>query len=134
MNQSNSKKVISRVSSYIFRHKWLFGLTLSLACVMTVVTVVVPLAIQKVLDSLFSPQIEGEFFLLEGITIIACLFLLKEILNCLRIRTNNKLEQKVIYKLRSDLHKKLLNLPISFYDKRKSGDIASRVVEDVQNV
>ena len=72
--------------------------------------------------------------MLEGIIIIACLFLLKEILNCLRIRTNNKLEQKVIFKLRSDLHKKLLNLPISFYDKRKSGDIASRVVEDVQNV
>ena len=67
--------------------------------VMTVVTVVVPLAIQKVLDSLFSPQIGRRIFLLEGITIIACLFLLKEILNCLRIRTNNKLEQKVIFKL-----------------------------------
>ena len=134
MNQSNSKKVITRVTSYLLRHKWLFGLTLSLACVMTVVTVVVPLAIQKVLDRLFSQRIEGEFFLLEGISIIASLFFLKEILNCLRIRTNNKLEQKVIFKLRSDLHKKLLNLPISFYDKRKSGDIASRVVEDVQNV
>ena len=52
----------------------------------------------------------------------------------MRIRTNNKLEQKVILRLRSDLHAKLLNLPIGFYDKRKSGDIASRVVEDVQNV
>ena len=25
-------------------------------------------------------------------------------------------------------------MPVTFYDKRKSGDIASRVVEDVQNV
>ena len=25
-------------------------------------------------------------------------------------------------------------MPINFYDRRKSGDIASRVVEDVQNV
>ena len=32
------------------------------------------------------------------------------------------------------MHDKLLDLPISFYDRRKSGEIASRVVEDVQNV
>ena len=134
MKQSNSKKVISRVSSYLFQHKWLFGLTLSLACIMTVVTVTVPLAIQKVLDKLIASNSKDSSFLLEGILIIASLFLLKEILNCLRIRTNNKLEQKVILRLRSDLHAKLLNLPIGFYDKRKSGDIASRVVEDVQNV
>lgn len=134
MKQSNSKKVISRVSSYLFQHKWLFGLTLSLACIMTVVTVTVPLAIQKVLDKLIASNSKDGSFLLEGILIIASLFLLKEILNCLRIRTNNKLEQKVILRLRSDLHAKLLNLPIGFYDKRKSGDIASRVVEDVQNV
>ena len=134
MKQSNSKKVISRVSSYLFQHKWLFGLTLSLACIMTVVTVTVPLAIQKVLDRLIASNSKDGSFLLEGILIIASLFLLKEILNCLRIRTNNKLEQKVILRLRSDLHAKLLNLPIGFYDKRKSGDIATRVVEDVQNV
>ncbi len=134
MKQSNSKKVISRVSSYLFQHKWLFGLTLSLACIMTLVTVTVPLAIQKVLDRLIASNSKDGSFLLEGILIIASLFLLKEILNCLRIRTNNKLEQKVILRLRSDLHAKLLNLPIGFYDKRKSGDIASRVVEDVQNV
>ena len=134
MKQSNSKKVISRVSTYLFQHKWLFGLTLSLACIMTVVTVTVPLAIQKVLDRLIASNSKDGSFLLEGILIIASLFLLKEILNCLRIRTNNKLEQKVILRLRSDLHAKLLNLPIGFYDKRKSGDIASRVVEDVQNV
>tara|TARA_B100000963_G_scaffold245948_1_gene215323 strand:+ start:19106 stop:20767 length:1662 start_codon:yes stop_codon:yes gene_type:complete len=101
---------------------------------MTLVTVTVPLAIQKVLDRLIASNSKDGSFLLEGILIIASLFLLKEILNCLRIRTNNKLEQKVILRLRSDLHAKLLNLPIGFYDKRKSGDIASRVVEDVQNV
>ena len=84
----------------------------------------------KVLDRLIASNSKDGSFLLEGILIIASLFLLKEILNCLRIRTNNKLEQKVILRLRSDLHAKLLNLPIGFYDKRKSGDIASRVVEE----
>ena len=40
----------------------------------------------------------------------------------------------MIYRLRQDLHDKLLRLPINFYDRRKSGDISSRVLEDVQSV
>ena len=40
----------------------------------------------------------------------------------------------MIYRLRQDLHDKLLRLPLNFYDRRKSGDISSRVLEDVQNV
>ena len=66
--------------------------------------------------------------------IYCCDFFFKELLNCLRIRINNKLEQKVIFRLRQDLHNKLLHLPINFYDRRKSGDISSRVIEDVQSV
>ena len=72
--------------------------------------------------------------LIQGILLIAIIFFAKELLNCLRIRINNKLEQKVIFCLRQDLHDKLLLLPVNFYDQRKSGDISSRVLEDVQNV
>ena len=132
--QNNNKNTIRRVSSYLFKHKLLFASTLTLAVVMTIISVSVPSVIQKVLDIIFAPGHKDHWFLLKGIGIIAILFLVKEFLNCLRIRTNNKLEQKVILKLRKDLHDKLLTLPVSFYDKRKSGDIASRVVVDVQSV
>ena len=90
--------------------------------------------IQKVLDEIFKEGLGDGGFLAKGLGVIAALFLFKETLNCLRIRLNNNLEQKVIFKLRKDLHDKLLDLPISFYDRRKSGDISSRVVEDVQSV
>jgi ABC-type multidrug transport system fused ATPase/permease subunit len=90
--------------------------------------------IQEVLDNIFQSNAFERDILVYGIFLIGAMFLGKEILNCLRIRVNNKLEQKVIFKIRKDLHDKLLDLPISFYDRRKSGEIASRVVEDVQNV
>lgn len=134
MKESKTKKVIGRVANYIFEHKFLLGLTLGLACGMTLLTVAVPSVIQKVLDEIFEEGLREGGFLAKGLGLIACLFLLKETLNCLRIRVNNKLEQKVIFRLRKDLHDKLLDLPISFYDRRKSGDISSRVVEDVQSV
>ena len=134
MKQSKNKKVIKRVSGYIFEHKFLFILTLSLAFIMTVLSVLVPSVIQRVLDEIFVQGFEESQVLFNGILLIGLLFLSKEVLNCLRIRINNKLEQKVILRIRKALHDKLLDLPINFYDRRKSGDISSRVVEDVQNV
>lgn len=134
MCQTKKSKVISRVSAYIFCHKFLFGGTLTLACLMTILSVLAPSVIQKVLDDVFSQGIGNGQLLKNGIFFIAGIFLVKEILNCFRIRINNRLEQKVIYRLRQDLHDKLLRLPLNFYDRRKSGDISSRVLEDVQNV
>ena len=134
MKHGKSKKVIRRVGAYLLEHKWLFGMTLALAAGMTLLSVSVPSVIQRVMDKIFNDGLGEGDYLMKGIGLIAVLFLTKEIFNCLRIRVNNKLEQKVIFKLRRDLHDKLLDLPVSFYDKRKSGDIASRVVEDVQNV
>ena len=101
---------------------------------MTALSVFVPTVIQEVLDRIFDSESFGNEILIQGILLIGLMFLIKEVLNCLRIRVNNKLEQKVIFQIRKDLHDKLLDLPISFYDRRKSGEIASRVVEDVQNV
>ena len=84
----------------------------------------VPTVIQEVLDRIFDSESFGNEILIQGILLIGLMFLIKEVLNCLRIRVNNKLEQKVIFQIRKDLHDKLLDLPISFYDRRKSGEIA----------
>ena len=134
MKQVKKKQVIRRISKYLFEHKPLFATTLILACLMTALSVFVPTVIQQVLDKIFESESFSSNILFQGIILIGFMFLIKEVLNCLRIRVNNKLEQKVIFKIRKDLHDKLLDLPISFYDRRKSGEIASRVVEDVQNV
>ena len=134
MKQFKKKQVIRRISKYLFEHKLLFATTLLLACLMTALSVFVPTVIQQVLDKIFETESFSSNILFQGIILIGFMFLIKEVLNCLRIRVNNKLEQKVIFKIRKDLHDKLLDLPISFYDRRKSGEIASRVVEDVQNV
>ena len=134
MKQFKKKQVIRRISKYLFEHKPLFATTLLLACLMTALSVFVPTVIQQVLDRIFETESFSSNILIQGIILIGFMFLIKEVLNCLRIRVNNKLEQKVIFKIRKDLHDKLLDLPISFYDRRKSGEIASRVVEDVQNV
>ena len=65
---------------------------------------------------------------------MALAFLLRDLFNSLRIRINNHFEQNVIYDMRRDVFAKLQRLPVSYFDKRASGDLMTRVVEDINNV
>ncbi len=124
--------IIWRVSAYLFRYKFLFGLTLGLALGSMLFLLAVPRIIQWVFDDIIK---SGRFeYLWYGVLLVAVCYFGRELLNCLRIRVNNTVEQKVLLDLRRDLHAKLLDLPVSFYDRRKSGEVASRVIEDVQNL
>jgi ATP-binding cassette, subfamily B, bacterial len=58
----------------------------------------------------------------------------KDGLNSLRIFINNTFEQKVIFDIRSDLYAKIQRLPLRWFDTRRTGDIMTRVVEDVTNM
>lgn len=126
------KGTIWRVSTYLFRYKSLFWLTIGLAAAMTLLEIAVPYSIKIILDDIQANG--GTSTLVWGVTIIALFYIGSEVFNSLRIRVNNKLEQQVLLEMRRDLHSKLLHLPVSFYDQRKSGEISSRVIEDVAAV
>ena len=129
LKKKSKKGTIQRVSAYLFRYKGLFWLTIALAAGMTAMEIAVPLAIERILENI--ENVGAVDSLIRGVGIIAGLYLGSEIFNSLRIRVNNTLEQKVLLEMRRDLHSKLLRLPVSFYDSRKSGEISSRVIDDV---
>lgn len=131
-NPKKKKNTILRVSAYLFRYKELFWLTIGLAVGMALLEIAVPLQIRKIFDGIESTrELSG---LISGVALIAAFYIGSEVFNCLRIRVNNTLEQRVLLEMRRDLHSKLLRLPVSFYDQRKSGEISSRVIEDVASV
>lgn len=130
--KKTEEPVLRRVSRYVFVYRGLFAATLAAALASTGFFMLVPRIVQWVLDG---PVQSGSVnALLGGIAAVLACYLLREVMNSLRIRMNNRLEQSVLLDLRRELHAKLMVLPVSFYDTRKSGEIASRVIEDVQNV
>lgn len=131
MNNLKSNPIL-RISGYLFRYKLLFGLTLGLAVGTTIFGVLAPKVIGVVIDTVLENQQLD--LLYWGILLLLLMFLSREGLNSLRIRANNTLEQKVLINLRTELHSKLLNLPIGFFDQRKSGDVAATVIDDVNDV
>lgn len=126
------QSTIRRVSAYLFRYKALFWTTIGLASGATVLEITVPIFVQSILDNLGSA--DDLSMLTNGVFLIAIFLVGSELLNRSRIRVNNTLEQRVLLEMRRDLHSKLLRLPVSFYDQRKSGEISSRVIEDVAAV
>ncbi len=61
-------------------------------------------------------------------------FFIRELLNGLRILLNNVFEQKVIFDLRSDLYSHMQRLPLGWFDNRSTGDLMTRILEDVNSV
>jgi ABC-type multidrug transport system fused ATPase/permease subunit len=72
--------------------------------------------------------------LLPLILLAAVAFLLQNGFNTLRIILNNTFEQKVIFDLRSDLYSHIQLLPLRWFDNRATGDLMTRVIEDVNSV
>ena len=122
-------KTIWRVSAYLLHYRGLVILTFLMALGGNGFFIATPWLIQKVLDGVVETR--DHRLLIWGVTGVGVCFLLREVLSTLRIRANNTLEQKVVMDIRRDVHRKLLALPSAFYDQQKSGEIASRVVEDV---
>ncbi|MCW1886112.1 ABC transporter ATP-binding protein/permease [Luteolibacter flavescens] len=124
---------ILRVFSYLRHYPGLATAQLLCAVGMTLSVFVFPNATRQVIDQIIpNPARHGEFGLWIGISLAG--FFLKDGLNALRIFINNTFEQKVIYDIRSDLYSKIQRLPLRWFDTRRTGDVMTRVVEDVTNM
>ena len=108
------------------------SLQLICAVVGTLLAIVFPNVARLVLDEAVPNQRAD---LLMKYTLLACLaYFGRDLLNSLRIMINNTFEQKVIFDIRSDLYEKLQRLPLKWFDNRPTGDIMTRVAEDVTSM
>ncbi len=121
-----------RIAGYFVHYRLAFTTTLVLAFGSTAFLITVPMVIRYVIDNIVAAGETRHIWWGIGAA-LACYFG-RDFLNFARIRVNNYLEQKVLVDLRRDVHDKLLNMSVHYYDSNPSGEIASRVIEDVQNV
>ncbi len=126
-------KSILRVFSYLRRYPMLASLQLFCAFGMTAALFVFPTITGYAVDEILpNASRHHEFAYWIALTLVA--FGIREGLNGSRIFINNHFEQKVIYDIRSDLYGKIQLLPLNWFDTRRTGDIMTRVVEDVTNM
>jgi ABC-type multidrug transport system fused ATPase/permease subunit len=125
-------KTVWRVFTYLKRYPWIAAGTLSCAILTTLMVIVFPSATKWIINDVVRAQRPDK--LLPLILLAAGAFLLQHVFNSLRIILNNTFEQKVIFDLRSDLYSHIQLLPLRWFDNRATGDLMTRVIEDVNSV
>ncbi len=125
-------EVIRRVSHYIKPYKWLAAGTIGCAVFSLSFAFVYPKLTSYIIDEVITKQQLEQLPWVMGCLLGA--FFLREGFNSLRILINNYFEQHVIYDMRMDVYRRLQHLPVHYYDQRASGDLMTRVIEDVNNV
>jgi ATP-binding cassette, subfamily B, bacterial len=125
-------KTVWRVFAYLKRYPWMAAGTLTCAILSTLMVIVFPATTKWIINDVVRAGRPDK--LLPLIALAGIAFLLQHGFNALRIILNNTFEQKVIFDLRSDLYSHIQLLPLRWFDNRATGDLMTRVIEDVNSV
>ena len=125
-------KTVWRVFAYLKRYPRLAAGTLACAIMGTLMVIVFPSVTKWIIEDVVRANRPDK--LLPLILLAAVAFLVQHFFNSLRIILNNTFEQKVIFDLRSDLYSHIQLLPLRWFDNRATGDLMTRVIEDVNSV
>src|SRR5437773_7864441 len=106
--------------------------TLACAIVGTLMVIVPAAATKYILNDVINGHHPEH--LLSLLILVAFATLLQKSLDYLRLLLNNTFEQKVIFDLRRDLYSHIQLLPLRWFDNRATGDLMTRVIEDVNSV
>ena len=127
-------EIIRRVWHYLIPYKGLALATIGCAVLSLLFALSYPKLTQIIIDEIIKEKSGDTRLLGQAVLLLAGAFLLRDLFNSLRIRINNHFEQNVVFDMRRDVFAKLQRLPVNYFDKRASGDLMTRVVEDINNV
>src|SRR5437764_1596872 len=125
-------ETVCRVFAYLRRYPWLAVGTLTCAVLGTFMVIIFPAVTKWIINDVVRANHPEK--LLPLVLLAAAAFLLQHAFNAVRIVLNNTFEQKVIFDLRSDLYSHIQLLPLRWFDNRATGDLMTRVIEDVNSV
>ena len=121
-----------RVLSYLKPYKKVVSLTLGFAILTTLLDLIPPWIIKVIIDEL----VDGKKTSLINWVVVGLIgvYFLRNFLNYQRIMFNNRLEQDVVFDMRSNVYKALNQLSINFFENRSTGELMSRINDDVNYV
>lgn len=128
----STSEIVRRVAPYLRPYRGMAISNIVFAILSLGFALTYPRLTQIIIDEVIAKR--RQELLIPVIGALLGAFFLRELFNSLRIRMNNQFEQNVIYDMRRDLFARLQRLPVTFYDQRASGDLMTRVIEDVNSL
>lgn len=133
----NMWRTIARLLRYIGRSGYLLAALLVFMALTTLADLFGPMLQQLAIDTIKVAD-EGLQIDLEAmlgyLTVMGIMFAFGALMSLCQSLLAAKLSQSTVYAMRNDLFRKISQLPISYTDSHRHGDIMSRMTNDVENV
>ncbi|WP_256972619.1 ABC transporter ATP-binding protein [Saccharibacillus sp. O23] len=108
---------------------WMMAAAIVLGLFETVFTLAIPLLTSRLVDGFSMENLTG-----GTIALLAAAFVAQALMSGLAIYTMSYVGQFIVSGLRRDLWRRVLKLPVSFFDRNTSGETMSRVTNDTNIV
>ncbi|MEI6176747.1 MAG: ABC transporter ATP-binding protein [Verrucomicrobiota bacterium] len=121
--------ILARILRHTFRFPLQSTLSLVMAVACTALVLVLPGVTMRFIDVIIAKN-RPDLILSTAAMGVAAIFA-RQFLFTLRTYVNNSLELKLTHLVRVELYDKLQRLPVKWFDSNASGEIMSRVADDV---
>jgi subfamily B ATP-binding cassette protein MsbA len=124
--------IIKAFTTIIWPRKKMVFIGLLLIIFSKAASFVAPLSLKMLMDEIIPNKDLNQLKILIGVVILA--ILIQSITSFLLTKILSVQAQYLIAELRTQVQKKILGLPIRFFDNTKSGALVSRIMTDVEGV
>ena len=128
-------KTIKRMAGYFRPYRIQLSLVVVFAFVAAVLSVVQPILVRFLIDDiLVTGSTEDRAFMLVLVAGMVAAPIGAGLTNVAQFHFNNVMVQRVMFDIRNQLYTHLLDMPLRFYTKTRSGEIISRTTNDVNGI
>lgn len=128
----NMKATLKRLWSYMDSDKKFFIMVMSLVVIASLLSLAGPYLLGVVVDEIINGA--GRERLFSLLTLLAAVFFLQSLFTWFGNFWMVNIAQKAVYRMRRNLFSHLQRLPIAFFQNKKSGELMSRMTNDIENV
>jgi subfamily B ATP-binding cassette protein MsbA len=124
--------IIKKIWSYFRKHLLLLILAVVSSLFVAGTDGASAYVLKHVLDDIFINQNEKMLTVIP--IVISVIFLFRGVFRFLQLFLLRKIGLKVVQEMRYNLYTKMIRLPMSFYDNNSTGDMMSRIVNDINQI
>lgn len=124
--------MLNNIFKYYLKERKLLTYFLVSSFFVTALDLYGPIVVQKLIDTSIPSKNVREFFMFSIFLLI--LYIIRLFLSIYSSSRGQLMGNRIKFFMREDLFKKILNQPDTYFMKNQSGDIISRVTNDLENV
>ncbi len=131
------KGTLKRLVNYLRKERVAIIIMIILAVVATLFNIFNPKILARATNALQSGIMRGSIdldYIIKIIVTVLCLYVVMAIFHFVSGFIAAGITQKVVYRMRRDIKSKLSRVAVSYYDSHSTGDMMSRITNDVDTI